>query len=427
LFTSPLTLVFLQDVSLALAAIVIYFIGKNIVNNKYFGFALSFAFLINPGVVGIASSDTHVEAFIPLFYLLCFYFYMKGNRKYFTASYILMLSTIEFSVVVGASLMIGMAVYGFFYSRSKEDTPARTYRLSMIKIALLITFIFAVFYLYVISTLLSMYQAGYYSNLPPYDKVINFVGIYWSLISQPSMVQYNASLFLLSFVFSFAALFLGFSITSLRNIFITLILMLPWVLVFVLLHNLAFAAFDTHYYAYSIGGAAVAAILGFMIISRQKGKISRKIVSIIPSFTITLSVILSLLLLGVGLPNPTVLIPSSWQSIQNYSSIQIALQSIPPNSSVMAQPSIAPHLEDILNLEFPPDYMINGFQQQGFGPLNISLFYYAKPEYIVFDPQLPDYDSYMNSAAFNIYSYMGDNYTLYKSVSGVEIYKLSNN
>jgi len=76
-----------------------------------------------------------------------------------------------------------------------------------------------------------------------------------------------------------------------------------------------------------------------------------------------------------------------------------------------------------LGLELPPDYRVGGFTPAGLRAENITLFY-TRPEYVAFDPELPDF-IYLNSTGFNIYDYMGVNYTPYSSADGLKIYKLS--
>ena len=86
------------------------------------------------------------------------------------------------------------------------------------------------------------------------------------------------------------------------------------------------------------------------------------------------------------------------------------------NTSIMAQGSITPHLYNMLYVENPPDEKPIWFEK-----LNYTTFWF-KPEYIIIDRSLSDYLP-MNSSEFNVYAYMHNNYTLYISENGLEIYK----
>jgi hypothetical protein len=103
--------------------------------------------------------------------------------------------------------------------------------------------------------------------------------------------------------------------------------------------------------------------------------------------------------------------------------MEAALKAIPSNTSVLAQPSVSPHLYHVLYLELPPDYNVGGFTPKGFDSMNIPVFY-RKPEYVVFDKQLPDF-ALLNNTQFNVYNCMGANYTVYSSNDELEIYKLT--
>jgi uncharacterized membrane protein len=427
LYQSPLTLYFLQDLSLGIAAIIAYFIGKDIAGNRQFGFALGLAFLLSPGIRGIVFYDLHVEAFIPLFYLLAFYFYMKNKKGYFIASYVLMLSTIETSIAVGITFLLGLLFYELVYVRNKTTkTLSKNNKLRLIAAAFIITMALAIFYQYTITTLLSLYRAGAYPSIPPSIKVLNFASMQTQALIHLNLVQYSPILIVASLIFGFFILFLGFGITNLRSIILTLILVSPWIVETLVLHNYTFGTLNNHYYSYVIGGAIVAATLGYIIISKEKRTIlnisGQKLLRIAPALIIVLSMIISIVFIA-GLPFPTALfIPTNWKTAANYSSIQDALAAIPSNSSVLAQPSISAHLYNVLYIELPPDYIVSGFTQSGFSSLNITTFYNTKPQYVVFDSQLPDFD-YLNNTYFNVYDYMGGNYSVYKSMGGFKIYK----
>ncbi|MDE1865682.1 MAG: DUF2079 domain-containing protein [Candidatus Micrarchaeota archaeon] len=425
LYQSPMALVLLQDVALALCAVVAYMIGRDVVKSRFVGLALGLAFLVSPGVRGIAYFDAHVEAFIPLFFLLSFYFYMRERRICFLASYIAMISTIETAPFVGISLLLGLLFYELVHERAgrRADISRRNRRLKLLLAAFLISVAFIAFYYYVINALLSSYSMGGYSGMPPFLKVVNFLSIQTQSLGNISGVAFNRSALPVLVWWGILILFFGFGLTGFRNIVLTGILISPWVLELIVIHNTDFAALIGYYYSYSLGGALAAAALGFMIIMGKRGSKDRnRLIGILAAVTIVLSVFLSLGFLF----EPYYFqhfVPSNWTVVSNYSQVEGFLMTIPPNSSVMAQPSIAAHLYWIKYIELPPNETVWGFTQTGFSYNidNITSFY-RTPDYIVINRNLSDFNR-LSGPEFQVDEYMGNNYTEALLSGGFRVYK----
>jgi uncharacterized membrane protein len=446
LYQNPMTLILLQDVAVALCAVVAYLIGRDLVKSKPVGLALGLAFLLSPGVRGIVFFDVHAEAFIPLFFLLSFYFYMRNRKGPFFASYILMLSVIETAPFVGISLLAALLLYEFVYvpAKTPAEIVARKGRLKVIAAAFLVSLLFILFYYYVANSLVSMYRLGDYNAMPPFLRIVNFLSIQVKTLGNTGGVQYNQGAIAYLMLWGLLILFLGFGLTGFRNIILTLILVSPWILEVLILHNTVFSVLYYHYYAYVVGGAVVAAALGFMIIVKKKKRAfhirTERFVRILASLTVVMAVIVSAILLP-ALPNLPGFLPTNWKTLQNYSTVESALDTIPSNASVLTQPSIASHLYRVVYLELPPDDTVGGFSPVGFvNNFDIVTYYNSTPEYIILDKQLPDYalfnssnvlfngrsGSYanpVNVSQFDVNAYMGGNYSLHSSSGGLEIYK----
>jgi len=82
IFTSPLTLLFLQALFLALASIPLYLIAKKHLNPKQTLFIL-ILYLFNPLTLNIALFEFHLLPLIPFFILWTFYFYDNNKFKLF--------------------------------------------------------------------------------------------------------------------------------------------------------------------------------------------------------------------------------------------------------------------------------------------------------------------------------------------------------
>lgn len=424
LYENPITLFVVQDVALAAAALVIYLIGKDVIKNRYVGFALALAFLLNPGIRGITTYDFHPEAFIPIFYILCFYLYMRSRTKLFVVSYVLLISIIETAIPIGATLLLGLLVYELFESRSgKEKLQKNKNRIYYIAVCALITILFFTFYSFSINYLQASYASGNYKSMPPFFKVANFYGSQFKTIFSPPSPSYSEPLiiFIVLAAVGIVILVFGFGQYALKVPLITLILISPWLFEVLVLHNPVFPTLYNEYYAYAIGGAVVAACLGIMKTIQRKG------MKYVKPFSILLvAVIISgytLLFTPINQANN----PLVWLSPQNstLSSINNGISLINNNATVMAQQSIAAHMYGFRNLEMPPDLRLYAFTQNGFTSVNVS-FYRFMPDYIVLDEKLADYST-MNNSEFDVYTYMADNYTLYYSNGGLEIYKRADN
>jgi uncharacterized membrane protein len=383
-----------------------------------------------PGVWGIVSFDVHVEAFIPLFFLLSFYFYMKNRRICFLASYITMVSTVETAPFVGISLLLALALYELAYVKAdtRSSISSRNARLKILLAAFLITLAFIAFYYYVIGTLLSSYNFGAYSSMPPFLKVVNFLSIQTSSLSNISSVQYNKALLPYLVWWGIAILFFGFGLTGFRNIVISGVLVSPWILQILIIHNTNFGNPWSYYYSYVVGGALVAATLGFMILMRR-GRRSKaeaqRLARILAMATILFSVALSLVFLSPQYYFHD-FFPSNWTVVHNYQPVENLLRHLPQNSSVMAQPSIAAHLYWMPYIELPPNETVWGFTPTGFS-LNINITsYYRVPDYIVINRNLSD-SKRLNNTEFNLGNYIDGNYMPYFSSGGFEVYKRSAN
>lgn len=107
IYQSPLTLLVLQSFVIGLAALPLYWIARDKLNSKLWGLTFAAAFLMQPALQGMNCFDFHVEAFIPLFFLLSFYYLDNGHWIKGLLFALLTLSTIEFAPV----LMLGLGLY----------------------------------------------------------------------------------------------------------------------------------------------------------------------------------------------------------------------------------------------------------------------------------------------------------------------------
>lgn len=105
LYQSPYTLLVIQSFALALPIIFMYKIASKRLGRTA-TYAIVAAYLFYPGVMWPALSDFHLEAFIPLAYVMVFYFWDEDRRTPFVLSYLLLLSVFEYASIIGLSFLL---------------------------------------------------------------------------------------------------------------------------------------------------------------------------------------------------------------------------------------------------------------------------------------------------------------------------------
>lgn len=423
LFEGPIALLAVQDIALVLAAIVIYLCGRDILKSEKIGLAFAIAFLLNPGAIGPSIFDFHNEAFVPLFYILCFYFYMKKRRGYLLLSFFILLSIAEYATMIGLSFVAGMLYYEYAYN-SRGIRDAKWKMDPMIRALYLCAFlalIYLAFYLYARSSLLAMYSSDY-ASVPAPLKYFVFDVFYW-------LRRFNIGLVFVLALFGLLLLFFGLGFFGLRDPIMGFIFVSPWLVGVLVLQFLNFIQPYFQYYSYGIGGATAVSFLTLIIFFRnKKNERELAIYERICAAGLILTSVIEIVVIFVYIPMFVQLKyfnPANWNVPSNYSQIDAALHTIPRNASVLAEPGFTPHLYYIEKLEIPPT--VNGslpYTAPWITPgSQYTATYWFRPNFIVVDRQI-GYFSTFNTSNYNIYSYMDSNYTLYNSTEGLEIYRL---
>jgi hypothetical protein len=427
-YPSATTLFAVQDAFLALTAIAVYLVCRDLLNSRSIGLVFAFAFLISPAVRGLTLFDFHEEAFVPLFYILSFYFFWKAERRYFMIAYALMLSLFEASIVVGLALLVGLLFYELLYrAGTAADRTVHRKRMGLLGLGFAITIIFGIFYLGLSAYLLNAYQSAPYSSVPQLSRVIPYLSLQiGALTNSTPVAPYAERQMYIDYYgpIGTAIAFLGFGVTSLVGPIPSLTLLSPWLGEVFLLNNVTFALPYLQYLGFFAGASLVASIIGLLIIRERRTFLSRwlnyeskrfKLVFI--SCTLLLTVAISCAIL-VGTNSLQSLLLSN-QSGMNYTRMDGAIATIPANASVLAQAYIAPHLYMHCELELSPVEGSNVW----FSPESQTVFWF-KPEYIMFDKRLQDYPYDMESGlGFNVLEYAKGNYTTAYNRSGVYVLK----
>ncbi len=380
IFGNPFSFIWLQNLMLAFTAPFVYLIGK--MKSNRIGIAFAISYLINPALWGLGVFDAHLEGLLPFFYMLSLYLYLRGS-KFFLLSFALLLSVIDTGAALALFFAIGLIFYEYLSKRKRKKMVKEL----IASIALSILFIALYWHI----------SISINSNVPPQLKAMNFFGEQKNvLINSTSNKLGLASIFWLLMAF------FSFGISILYAFLPSLLFLLPWIGEVFAAKNILFINPYMQYFAYAIGGLA-GSLLGAQSNKLDSGKIEKS--------TYAFSIIFLLSFLAIYH------FPSPFAKNQVSTNLDIILNASYANTSIMAQGSITPHLYNMLYVENPPDEKPLWFEK-----LNYTTYWF-KPEYIILDKNLSDFGP-MNSSSFNIYAYMGSNYSLYYQKNGVEIYKL---
>ena len=122
LVRSPYTLLVVQTAAFGFAAFFIYRIGNKIIGKQKIALLFAIGFLLYPGTLWPNWYDFHLEAFVPLFSAMIFYYYFSNNKFGVIVSMILLLSTFERAVFIVGLFIFYIAVREIYLKKKKQGT-----------------------------------------------------------------------------------------------------------------------------------------------------------------------------------------------------------------------------------------------------------------------------------------------------------------
>ena len=99
-YSQPQTLLVLQSLILGLAALPLYWIARYELKSYTLALVIVAMYLINPGIHSANLYDFHLEAFLPLFFLSAFYFFLTRKWVKYTIFIVLAMITIDYSSLI---------------------------------------------------------------------------------------------------------------------------------------------------------------------------------------------------------------------------------------------------------------------------------------------------------------------------------------
>jgi uncharacterized membrane protein len=364
LFQAPETLLVFQSFILALAALPLYWIARDKLQNKLYGLAFAAAYLLNPALHGVNTFDFHVEIFSPLFILFAFYYIDKGKWLKAIPFLILELTTLEFAPL----LVLSLGFY-FFLKKLREGFSGQQSKLKTAKklVPFIVLMLVAVY---------SFYLAMYSIEAVNPEKTGGAPGRwnYWgaNVFEIPANIIRNpveAITFLVTPIEKMYFLIFLFASVLLLPLFapIELVMALPW-LVAALLTD--YPPYYQPYYQYSafvIGQIFIAAIYGFQNLfslkqEKKQNKTQHKMVAAVLMSSLLLSATIS----PVGVPSFTnrTLRPYSIGVVftpDHVEKLHSVIDLVPANASVATIWDIFPHVCQRLHayfLKWPLDYPV---------------------------------------------------------------------
>ena len=364
LFQSPQTLLVFQSFILAIAALPLYWIARDKLQNKLFGLAFAIAYLLNPALHGVNTYDFHLEIFTPVFILFAFYYLEKGKWLRAIPFIVLELATLEF-----APFMVFSLGFYFFLKKLKEGFSEQQRRLELAKkimpyIMLMLVSIFS-FYLAlrVTETINPLKTGGSPGHWGYWGS--NFREVATNMIRNPT----EAIIFMTTPIEKpYFTLFLFASVLLLPLLApVELIMALPWLFAALLTDYQPYFQPYYQYSAFVLGQIFIAAICGFRNLfcleqGRKRPNEERKMILAF----IMVSLLLFVTISSVGIPAFTkrCIRPyavSTLFDLDHVEKVHEAMNLIPANASVATTWDVFPHVCQRLHaysLKWPMDYPV---------------------------------------------------------------------
>lgn len=360
-FQSPLTLLVLQSFVIGLAGLPIYWIGRDKLHSRLWGLTFAVAFLLHPAVHSMNCFDFHVQAFVPLFFLLSFYY--LDNQKWLRGILfaVLTLSTIEFAPILILALLIYFIIKTVF-SRSRLGSGALLRHLGIQLTIVSVSvawFLMAFQVMYTVNPAKTIGLPGNWDNWgrSMSEVVLNLirnpVTVLGVIVTPIDKVYYVFSVMMPLLLFPFAAP-------------LELFLASPWLLAAMLSQYPPYYQYYYQYFGLIAGQILIAAIYGArnLLKSRTVAFDSRAISGFekkLMVFMLSLGLVAALAISPVGLPSLTT------RRLEINSHVQMLheiLGLIPPNASVATQNDILPHLaqrREIFLFGWPKQSSVDSF------------------------------------------------------------------
>jgi uncharacterized membrane protein len=111
------TLLVLQTGVIALGAVPIYLVSRKILKSQKLPLVMAGIYLVNPFILNLNLFDFHLEAFLPFFLGMFYYYYLVANWRGYSLFLALSLITVEFASVLVVAICLAHAIRSISLSR----------------------------------------------------------------------------------------------------------------------------------------------------------------------------------------------------------------------------------------------------------------------------------------------------------------------
>lgn len=347
----PETLLVLKSFGIGLAAIPLYFLGKHFLDSGRAGFAIALVYLSYAPLQGANWFDFQQSAFIPLFVLISYYFMVKKNWK-------LYFPTMALSLMIEEHVAIIIGILALYFISYKSNLKSLSKSLKELRMneswASILTIISCVVYLFIAVSIKNSFSVD-----PVFAGVYKASGNFQILGSSDTLTipvyaflhperAFQALTY--DFVFKFfyvIFLFAPLLFIPLRNRFVLgiIVLLSP----FLLSNYRPYYELGVHYPFYVIPIAFIATIYGLTRLGPSARVFTlRTMIVVVLLFAICVSPLS---------PISNVFVTQDFAHIspielaidQNKQSLNELISRIPPDSSVLTQNVIFPHVSSRIN------------------------------------------------------------------------------
>ena len=361
-FPDPRTLLVIQAAVIAAAAVPLYLVVFRETQSQFLSLAASGLYLANPALHGVIRFDFHTECFLPLFIFLIYFSYPRVTPALFYASVILLLSTIEYSAVIG--LGIGVS---FWVSRGRVNKRILFILLSSLSLLVVVA----------LSTLGGVFRQWNWSpnwltqqfvgssSQPTNTQGLGFVNNPGVLLAS---IQYDLPLKILYLLLATAPLW-----SSIVRYRVRMIPAFPWIAIVIITSRFSYFVIDFQYSVFLIPFVYLAAIPFFKSLEGKRTRI--------------LSLILVALSITVFSSALSPIRPYSlWPSPNPLESTIVSISSsLPANATVLTESDIFPQLANhpYVTINYtapePPQYILVNFESSWYNWTNTGLGYPQSP------------------------------------------------
>ena len=414
---NPQSLLIIQSVVLALAAIPLYKLSAEVTGYKFAGLFFAIIYLMYPALQGINWFDFHVESFLPLFFFSTMYFFETQQWKFYFLFTVLALCCEEHAAFIVAFI----GIFGIVYYRKQSllALKARDIKSKFFLVPFTTIILAVVWYLAVVQA-----RSIFFPINPLFINAFKATSN-WSIlgIQDPTMIP-------LSIILSPAKAIQALNYDSLVKTSYILILFaplafksfskaiytiptIPWFVYSLFSNYPPYYRILDQYPSYVIAFIFVAAV--FAIKDSTKPIKLRKNLLTILVFSLIVFILVSPLSPVVAMVYPQYgVVPTT----QHENLIHEVLTYIPSNASVLTQNNLFPHVSSRMNAYVAPTI----------GPLwstnpsactNFTVQLMNKVDYILVDVRS---DSFTSSLIFSLL-HENPAFKLYVSADGTLLYR----